>query len=806
MFKNLVKCSLRSFKRQRAYITINVLGLSLGIVCSLFIALYVMNEASYDIYNTKKERIFRVIYNSNMGGKDFNISVSPAVMGPTLQKEYPEIEDFLRMNSTGSKDIEYNNKTFTSERLIEADSSFFNFFSIPVIQGDPKNLLNAPRKVVISRSTAIKFFGDENPLDKTLRIGADTVRYTISGVMDDIPENSHFAADVISSFMTNPESNDKIWFSNSFSTYLLLKPNSSYLTVVEKFPELIKKNVGPEVQKYMGISLSNFLAQGNKYSYSLQNLTDIHLDPSIQQQFIEAGDPKYLKILGSLAILIVIIAAINFMNLSTAQASRRAKEVGIKKAGGSTRGMLIVQFLTESFILSFISLVIALIFIKVTLPYFNNLIGAKLTFNLFASWYIIPFLILFTLVVGFLSGSYPALYLSSFNPYEALKGGVKKGLQKGLLRRVLVVFQFTVSILLIVGTIIMYRQIKYMLNKDLGFNREQVLVINKAGELGTKISSFKETVKGIPGVLNIVSSTAVPGRNNRTASYKMEGGNNELLDLETNFIDYDYLETYGMTLVSGRNFNKSFTTDQEACVINESAVKNFGITDIEKARFTRPGDPNSTNYLQVIGVVRNFNFKSLHSQITPYLFCFRTDDIFGGYLSVKLSSRNYSKTITTIESKWKEFTGNKPLEYYFVDKDFEQMYSQEKQNARMAVIFSILAVFIASMGLFGLTSFAIEQRTKEIGVRKAMGSSIAGIYSVLSKEVIILIFISTVIACPLIYFIAAKWLENFYYRINPGVSSFIAGLIIVLGIAILTINYHVLRAARVNPAQSLQYE
>jgi putative ABC transport system permease protein len=276
-------------------------------------------------------------------------------------------------------------------------------------------------------------------------------------------------------------------------------------------------------------------------------------------------------------------------------------------------------------------------------------------------------------------------------------------MKNGNLRRVLVVFQFAVSILLIVATIIMFRQINYMLNKDLGFNKEQILVINKAGTLGTKINSFKETVKGIPGVINIVSSTAVPGRNNRTSACKMEGGKDEMFELETNFIDYDYLKTYGITLVSGRAFNKSFTTDQQSCLINETAVKDFGITDLEKTRFTRPGDPTGANYLQIIGVVKNFNFKSLHNQIGPYLFCLKTDDIFGGYLSVKISARNYSKTISAVESRWKEFTADNSLEYYFVDEDFEQMYIQEKQNAKMAVIFSILAVFIASLRLFGLT-------------------------------------------------------------------------------------------------------
>jgi putative ABC transport system permease protein len=806
MFTNLIKHSLRSFKRQRAYIIINVLGLSIGIACSLLIALFVIKEVSYDRFNSKKERIFRLILNGKIGGQEITAAYTSAIIGPTLLKEFPEIEDFLRMTRGGPTKVEYNNQPFTEEHLVEADSSFFNFFSIPVLKGDPKNLLNAPRKVVLSESTAKKIFGTENPIDKTLKIGEDTLRYTVAGVMADIPENSHFEANIISSFMTNPRSKDGTWMRNGLSTYLLIKPNSRYITVEEKIPELMVKYVGPEVQQFLGIPLKDFFAQGNKYGYSLQNLKDIHLDPSIQQQFKEASDPKYMKIIGSIAILIIIIAAINFMNLSTAQSSRRAKEVGIKKIGGSSRGMLITQFLSESFILSFIALIFSLIFIKVTLPYLNNLLRTNLDLHLFATWYTIPVLILFCLVVGFLAGSYPALYLSSFNPYEVLKGRLKNNTQNGRLRRILVVFQFTVSILLIVGTMIMYRQIKYMLNKDVGFNKEQLLVIDKAEVLGARVKAFKEVVKGIPGVINIVSSTSVPGRNNNNNAYILEGKKEETLLLETNWIDYDYLETYGMTLTSGRSFNESFTSDHQACLINETAAKNFRISDLGKTRFGMQLDSGKVNYLQVIGVVKNFNSESLRNAIGPYIFCFKTDDNLWGYLTVKLAARDYSKTISEIENKWKEFTVNKPLEYYFVDEDFEKMYVKEKQNAQMAVIFSILAIFIASLGLFGLTSFTVEQRTKEIGIRKAMGSSITGIYTAISKEVIILVSISALIAWPIIYYIAGKWLQNFYYKINLGVFSILAGLTIALGIAILTISYRILSAARVNPAQSLKYE
>ena len=806
MFSNLFKYSLRSFNRQRSYIIINILGLSIGIACSLLIALFVINEASYDRFNVKKERIYRVVLNGKIGGQEFLGAATCAPIGPTMLREYPEVEDYLRMTGRGPTIVEYKDQTFTDDNVIEADSSFFNFFTIPVIKGDPKNMLNSPRKAVLSESTAKKIFGDEDPIDKAIKIGDDTARYIISGIMTDVPGSSHFDAHILTSFMTNPRSQNPIWLSNSFSTYLLLKPNSSYLTVNDKIPAMLEKYVGPEVKQFMGITLEDFASQGNKYMYFLQNLTDIHLDPSIQQEFKAASDPKYLYIFGSIALLIVLIAAINFMNLATAQATRRAKEVGIKKVGGSTRGMLVSQFLSEAFILSFLALILAMVIIWLTLPYFNNLLGTQLKLNLFTKWYTIPGLIVFTILVGFLSGSYPAFFLSSFNPIDVLKGSVKGSMQNGRLRKILVVFQFATSILLITGTLVMYRQIFFMLNKDVGFNKEQMLVINRAQALETRVEAFKDAVKELPGVINIASSTALPGRNNNVNGYGLEGRKDESFLMTTNWIDYDFINTFGMTLTEGRNFDRSFTTDRDACLINESTARNFGITDIENTRFMAPSESGTFRYLQVIGIVKNFNFESLRNPIQPYVFVFKGDDNLWGYVTVRLSAQNYQRTITEIENRWKEFTSNDPMQYYFVDEDFEQMYSQEKQNAQLAVIFSILAILIAALGLFGLTSFTVEQRTKEIGVRKAMGSSVSAIYFVISKEIIILVSISAIIAWPLIYFIAKKWLENFYFRLDPGVFSFLIGLVIALGIALVTISYRIVKAARINPAQSLKYE
>ena len=806
MLNNIIKHSLRSFKRQRSYNIINITGLSIGLACSLLIALYIIYEASYDRYNVKKDRIFDIALNFRIGDQEFTEATTSYPVGPTSLREFPEVEDFLRMRKMyGAASVTYNNQTYDEENIVEADSSFFNFFSIPVLKGDPANLLNAPRKIVLSSSMAKKIFGRENPVDKILKIGKDTVTYTVSGVMGDIPGNSHFKAGMLVSMLSDSQANSQEWGSNNLSTYLLLKPNTNFKNINEKYPAIVLKYFGPEIQRFLNISFEEFLSKGNKYRYYLQKLTDIHLDTSIKPSFLAPGDPKLLRILGTIALLILLVAVVNFTNLSTAQASARAKEVGIKKLGGSTKGMLITQFLTESVIMSFVSTIVALIIIKLVLPFFNEMLGTSLTLGLSDAWFMLPVMILFAVLTGVLAGSYPAFFLSSFSPYRVLKGGKNNNNQKAGLRKVLVILQFTISICLIVGTLIMYRQIVFMTERDPGFIKDQLLVLDNEEALGANAKSFKESIRGIPGVVSVTSSSSVPGNSNNNNGYMVEGKKDETIMMWTDFVDYKFLETYSIQLRSGRFFSKEFPADAQACLLNESALKKFNI-DPEKLRIMGYRDSGKVDYYPIIGVVKDFVFESQRNQIAPFIFRLKSENDRYGYITVKISPKNYSETIKKIETAWKEFSTGDPLKYRFIDDIMRQLYVKERQNALIAVISSILAIFIAALGLYGLTSYTVEQRTKEIGVRKAMGSSVKGIYFVISREIIILISISALLSYPVIYYVSGKWLENFYYRISPGLLTFLGGLIVAMGIAVLTISFRTLRAARVNPAQSLRYE
>jgi putative ABC transport system permease protein len=778
---------------------INIAGLSIGIACSLIIALFIMHELSYDQFNKKKDRIYRLNVYGTIGDREINYGITYAPLGPTMLREFPEVEDFSRINVFPETNVKYMDKSFMEKNLIESDSSFFNVFSIPLLRGDNKKVLNASHTLVLSESTAKKMFGKEDPIDKMLTIGEDSIPFMVTGIMTDIPETSHFNANMIASFMSYSSINDNNWRDSNYITYILLKPNTNPEVINAKMPDIIRKYLGPNIQQ-LGITIDDFIAKNN-YKMYLQPLKDIHFNPTITQNTKPSSNPKYLYIFGSIAILIIVIAAINFMNLSTAQASKRAKEVGIKKVSGSSKGMLIRQFLTESVLLSISSLVLAIIIVENSLPYFNNLLGAKLQMNLFTNWYTIPLLLVLVVFVGVFAGSYPAFYLSSFNPYIVLKGKLRDNMKNSRFRSVLVVLQFSISIILIVGAIIMARQIRFMLNKDLGFNKEQLLVITNAGAVGNRVKTFKDAIAKVPEVIKMSSSTAVPGHSESGTTYAVEGRPGEIFEFKINYIDYDFFDTYGIKLSSGRAFDESFGAEKDACIINESAVKELALANPLTSNLI-----SGRNKLSIVGVLKNFHFESLRNQINPYVFRYKNDNNNYGYFSIRLSTKASANTIKGIEKIWNEFVPNDPFRFFFMDQDFAQKYKEEKQNARLSVLFSILAVIIASLGLFGLTSFTIEQRTKEIGIRKTMGASIASIFYLISKEFILLVAISTIISWPLIYYVAHNWLRNYYYRINLRPFDFLAGFIIALVIAVITISYRTIKSARTNPIEALRYE
>jgi putative ABC transport system permease protein len=627
--------------------------------------------------------------------------------------------------------------------------------------------------------------------------------------MEDVPENSHFNFNMLVSFLSHPRANDDFWLSNSFATYILLHKGASPEAVESKIPNIILKYVGPQVEKVLGMDLRAFTEAGNRYGILMQPLSDIHLNTEISSDFKQANDRKYIYIFSGVAFLILIVAGINYMNLSTARSTKRSREVGLRKVVGSSRGLLIRQFFIESILLSFISLGIAILLVELLLPFFNNMLQTNLKVGYFSRWYVIPGLIVLAIIIGLFSGSYPAWFLASFMPVKVLYGKLKMGLSNSRIRTILVVFQFAISIILILSSLIIYKQIRYMLNKDLGFDKEQLLVIRRSEALQKQILLFKAEVNKIPGVLSSTNSTEIPGYPNNNNGFQIEGRSaEETFLMNVNWIDYDYLKTYKIKLVEGRDFNRDFSSDTAAMIINQKALRQFGLTDPFNTRFIQPGYTlEKRKYFNVLGITRDFHYQSLRQDIEPHVFMLKPKwwD-WAGYITIRLNKDQIKPAIAQIEKTWRTLTGDQPFQYFFLDQEFEKFYNEEKRTAKIAVAFSILAIFIASLGLFGLTSFATEQRAKEISLRKVLGSSIRSIVLLFAREISLLIIISTLPAWGVTYYLMHKWLLNFPYRISLGFWEFLLSFVIALLIALITVTYRTYRAAIVNPADVLKYE
>jgi len=808
MFRNQVVIAVRNLIRNKGYTFINIAGLAVGIACCVLIMLYVLDELSYDRHYEKADRIYRVGTRGIIGPNEFHGSLSPSPMAETFMREFPEIESAVRIRNFGFPVIRYKDKVFSEERFVSADSTFFEIFTMPFLSGDPKTALSKPNSVVITKSTADKYFGKEDPLGKM--INSDNRRdFMITGVIDDFPENSHFHFDFILSMISNRQALDNFWISSNFHTYVLFRDGYNVSEFEAKIPDIVTKYAAPQIEQATGIPYERMLQSGDLYTWFLQPITEIHLYSNLEHEIEINGNAVYVWIFLIVALAVLVIACINFMNLATARSANRAREVGMRKTLGSSRFQLVRQFLTESIFLTSIAVITALILIEFVMPFYNNLIGKNLALTYTGNFITIPALAAFTLLVGVFAGSYPAFFLASFQPVQVLKGKIKR-MTKGrtLTRSGLVIFQFAVSIALIAGTFIVFNQLKFLQDKKLGFNKEQIIIVEKTDDIGSQIEAFKNELRDIPSVMHVSNSTNFPGQNMGSNVYAPAGKVQNQNQLVWNmFADNGFASTYQISLQEGRFYSKEFLSDSSAVVLNSAALSILGIKDPIGKEVIRVGPtPEQSNKLKIIGIMEDFHFESLHHKIRPLIILPFGRNGFGRYMSIKVSPENISETLDAVKKTWNKFAGNQAFEYVFFDQEFAKLYESEQRTANIMSIFSVLAIVIACLGLFGLASFTAEQRTKEIGVRKVLGASITNIILMLSKDIVKLVLFANIIALPIVFFVMQSWLENFAYRMPVDYIIFAGTAVIAFVIAILTVSYQAYRAAAANPQESLRYE
>ncbi len=806
MIKNFFKTAIRNLWRNKGFSAINIFGLALGIATCLLITLYLQKELSYDRFNEKADRMVRVVFGGKMqGGEIKEADVMPPV-AQTLKKDYPEVEEATRLRPYGTPRVSYGDKTFKEEAFAFVDSNFFQVFTIPLIKGDAKTALLQPNTIVISRSAAQKYFGNANPVGKTLTFKDFNIVLTVTGEIEEVPVNSHFHYGLFASMASFPDAKQDSWMVSSFHTYLVLTKGHDAKSLEAKMPQMVEKYIGPQLQKAMGVTLAQFKQQGNNIGFTLQPLTAIHLHSGLTGELEPGGDLNYLYIFSVVAIFMLLIACINFMNLSTASASKRAREVGIRKVMGSLKMQLVRQFLLESLLLTSVAFILALGIVYWTLPIFNGLAGQNLSLQFTANPWVLPGLLLFGLFTGILAGSYPAFFLSSFNPITVLKGRFASGKKSIGLRSGLVVFQFFISISLIIGTTIVYKQLSFIQHKKLGYDKDQVVVVEGTYWLGKNANAFKQQLLQDPRIINVSASGYLPAGNsngNNFMSYPdaLSTGLVKTLRYE---VDYDYIQTLGMQIAAGRNFSREYGSDSTAVIVNETAARSFGwgSNALGHTLSHTENDGKKTTYT-VIGIVKDFHFKSLHELITPLVMTIGTDY---GTMIVKVKTKDISALLATMKKKWNVFNAESPFSYSFLDDRFNKTYKEEQNIGRIMGIFAGLTIFVACLGLFGLATFTAEQRTKEIGIRKVLGASVTGIVSLLSKDFLKLVFLAFLIASPVAWFFMNKWLQDFAYRITISWWVFVLAAFSAISITVITVCFRAIKAALSNPVISLRSE
>ncbi len=806
MIKNYLLIAFRNARRNKAYTIINLIGLAIGIASSLMILLFVVDELSYDRHNEHFKEIYRIYVKGKIQGNEIEAALSNAPMGATLKSDFPEVVDFTRLYTfDGDPKVRFEEKVFIEENFYYADSTFFNVFTAPVVYGNPDDMLSRPNTVVLTEEIAQKYFGNEDPVGMLLQVGQEETNFEVTGVVKGFPESSHFQFNMLGSMTSIYLASWNQWMGNNSYTYIRLRKDFDPQQLEAKFPELIAQHMGTELEESLGLSMEEFLASGNSFGYHLQPLKDIHLQSDLQFEINPGGSRSSVIIFSVIALFLILIASINFMNLSTASGAKRATEVGIRKVAGAEKNRLIQQFLAESFLITVMALILAVVLVELFIPGFNNIAGKGLRLDSLGTLRLIVGLLVIGLFVGFASGSYPAFFLSSFKPTDVLKSGAMRGARGATLRRILVIFQFVVTIVLFICTILVNRQMNYLRAKDLGFSKENMVVIDRIYVLGDQMEAFRQELLKNPSIRQVTISSAVPGGLIGDNAYLPEGAaSNETHAINNMWADWYFQDTYELEMVEGRWFQEENPTDSFALIISESAVRALNFDDpLNKRLYTQFGEERS-DPSPIIGVVKDFHFQSLHQEIRPLIIKFNTEDNY--QMSVKISGNNTGLTLEYIETIWNSFMEQQPIHMTFLEEDLAALYDNEEKTAIIFNIFSVLAIFIAALGLLGLASFSAAQRTKEIGIRKAMGASIASVLLALSKEYIWLILVATVAAWPLGYFFMKDWLQDYPARITMEPVVFILSSLLAFVIAAATVLFRVYQSASANPVKSLRYE
>ncbi|MFH1194892.1 MAG: ABC transporter permease [bacterium] len=806
MFKNYLTITLRNLRKYKGYSFINIFGLAVGIAVCILIMLFVQDELNYDRFHEKSDRVFRLCLDARAGEIAEQGVTTCAPLAETLVREIPEVETAVRFRNYGFPVFRYGEKAFSEERVFWADSSLFDVFTIPFLKGNPKTVLSQLNALIITETMAKKYFGEENPIGKIIN-SDNRFDYIVTAVVKDMPDNSHFHFDFIASLARYNDTRSPIWFNNNWYTYVVLREGVSWQDVEKKINPALTKYYKPQIEAAFQTTWEELVKNGAKYNFNLQPVTDIHLNSHYAQELEPNSSMANVYIFSLIALAILCIACFNFMNLSTARYSSRAKEVGIRKTLGSDFGQLVRQFLSESIILVFVSTIISILLVYLLLPVFNDISGKEITLNLFNNFYALPSLLLLILFVGSAAGIYPAFFLASFKPMTVLGGKFKDGSRGKAFRSGLVIFQFSISIILIIGTVIVYGQLNYMQNKNLGYEKEQLLVIHKTDDLGNSIDAFKNELRKNPNVKYLTNSVQLPGMNygDNLFESRVNGKSYRQL-LRQGYADYDFASTFKIKMADGRYYSRERAVDADnSIVLNEAAVKSLRLKNPIGTEIYETGIGDETRILKVVGIMKDFHFQSLHQQIEPLAMRLLTQGA-ARYTTVRLSTENIRQSVESIKSIWDSYAGNQQFEYTFFNEDYDRLYKSEERTSKLFVTFSILAIMIGCLGLFGLAAYTAEKRTKEIGIRKVLGASIQSILVLLSKEFMKWIVIANVVSWPIAYYLMNTWLQDFAYRIDIGFMVFLFAGGSALIIAIITVSIQAIKTAIANPVESLKYE